>query len=455
MKLNVNFISEKQHSIVTNNPPENPNYKVLSIASQNPVKPQSVPVSGAGFNRLLNDLQSGNNISEREFWELIKQSAIPFYEKIEGEAENVVGTFIYKGDELTQSVFVNLPPFSRLAPEDFQMSQIEGTSVWSLHVKLPSASRFAYNFVVNSPFYKVHPESPKEKVAQFRRAAQIDSLNPKRLNDKLSYLETPRAEIQKFLKKRQKSETGKIDRFVFKSEILANERTISVYTPNEYDENLEYPLLILFDEEIYTNEIDAPTVLDNLIHEKLIPPVITVFVGNAEGMRETELPCNPQFSQVVSSELLDWIKKSYKVSTKAKETMIGGASFGGLCAVYTGLSYPNIFGKIFSQSGSFWRDYDAVLSKIGEQNSRKQKIYLDAGIYEIEKRNGITLLDANRNLHERLTEKNYQVKYQEFRGGHGAINWRGTFADALIFLTKRFNGNRQSCRKSEVILVEF
>jgi enterochelin esterase-like enzyme len=408
----------------------------LPIASKNSVKPQFASISGANLRRLLNDLQSGNEIDEQEFWELIEQSTNPFYEEIEDDMEKFSTTFIYKGDDLTQSVFVNLPPFSRLVPKDFQMSQIEGTSVWALRVNLPSASRFAYNFVVNSPSYKIQSESPKEEIAQFRSAAQIDSLNPNRLNDKLSYIETPHVEIQKFLEKRLKSETGKIERFVFKSEILANERTISVYTPSKYDENLEYPLLVLFDEEIYTDEIDATTVLDNLIREKLIPPIIAVFVGNAEGMRETELPCNPQFSKVVSSELLDWIKKSYKISEKATETIIGGASFGGLCAIYTGLSYPEIFGKILSQSGSFWRNYDAVISKIGEQNFRKQRIYLDAGMYEIEQRNGISLLDANRNLHERLTAKHYRVEYQEFSGGHGAINWRGTFADALIFLTK-------------------
>jgi enterochelin esterase-like enzyme len=33
-----------------------------------------------------------------------------------------------------------------------------------------------------------------------------------------------------------------------------------------------------------------------------------------------------------------------------------------------------------------------------------------------------------------LRAKGYEVAYQEFAGGHDYINWRGTFADALMAL---------------------
>jgi enterochelin esterase-like enzyme len=251
-----------------------------------------------------------------------------------------------------------------------------------------------------------------------------------------SFIETPNVKPQKFLEKNANVESGKTERFNFKSEFLENERTVSIYSPPKFDASKKYPLLILLDEEIYLDEINVPTILDNLLAENLIPPMISVFVGNSAGMRRNELGGNLQFAEFVNGELLDWIRKSYKLSENPNESIIGGASFGGLSAILTGLSYPETFGKILSQSGSFWRNWDSVTAKLFERDFPRQKIYLDAGIYEIEQKNDTNILETNRNLRDILQAKKIAVSYQEFKGGHGAVNWRGTLSDGLIFLTK-------------------
>ena len=78
------------------------------------------------------------------------------------------------------------------------------------------------------------------------------------------------------------------------------------------------------------------------------------------------------------------------------------------------------------------------------------KLYMDVGLLEAESTDGApldwltmadqpipygpSLLVANRHMRDILRLKGYQVHYVEFSGGHHALNWRGTFADALIAL---------------------
>lgn len=400
----------------------------MLIAYQNSSVEKSVAAESVFVRRLTEEPEN--------FWRKIEKEKTPIFEEIEGDVENILCTFVFKGDEKTERVFVNLPPFSRISPNEFQMSQIKGTDIWFVSAKLPMESRFGYSFVVNCSFQNVNPESPKSEIEAFQNASRKDPLNPNFLRKNHSFIETPNVKPQKYLGKKSNIESGKIERFNFKSEFLENQRTVSIYTPPKFDASKKYPLLILLDEEIYLDEINAPTILDNLLAENLIPPMISVFVGNAEGMRMSELGGNLQFAEFINGEFLDWISKSYKISENPNELIIGGASFGGLTAVLTGLSYPETFGKILSQSGSFWRNWDSVTTKLFERDFPQQKIYLDAGLYEIEQKNDTNILETNRNLRDILQAKKIAVSYQEFKGGHGAVNWRGTLSAGLICLTK-------------------
>lgn len=42
-----------------------------------------------------------------------------------------------------------------------------------------------------------------------------------------------------------------------------------------------------------------PTILDNLIAEQRILPVMALLIGNAPGGRDREPPCNPEFSRAL------------------------------------------------------------------------------------------------------------------------------------------------------------
>src|SRR5207237_8102949 len=87
-----------------------------------------------------------------------------------------------------------------------------------------------------------------------------------------SIAELPNAPPQPWIVKNSDSPAGKIDKHKIKSDLLKNERNISVYTPPGYRSDGEpYALLVLFDEGAYLNNVPTPTILDNLIAASKIP----------------------------------------------------------------------------------------------------------------------------------------------------------------------------------------
>ncbi len=155
-------------------------------------------------------------------------------------------------------------------------------------------------------------------------------------------------------------------------------------------------------------------------------------------------------SDFLSSELLSWAHGLYNFTRDPKQTIIGGSSFGGLAAACAGRYYPETFGNILSQSGSFmWvppktdHSFDSVADSEPNWVARQftaapglpLRFYLDAGSEEIDLTGGgNTILPANRTLRDVLRAKGYEVYFQEFAGGHDYPSWRGTLADGLVAL---------------------
>jgi enterochelin esterase family protein len=114
-----------------------------------------------------------------------------------------------------------------------------------------------------------------------------------------------------------------------------------------------YPLLPLFDEDAYLSLVSTPIILDNVISERRIPPILALLIGNAPGARDRELPCNPEFSQALVTELLPGAHSLYNFTSDPHKTVVAGSSAGGLAAPCSGLWHPEALGNVFAQSGAF------------------------------------------------------------------------------------------------------
>ena len=172
-------------------------------------------------------------------------------------------------------------------------------------------------------------------------AARPDPLNPKRYRidpesvDAPEYrgnsvLEMPDAPPQPWIAQRPGVPAGQVEKHRYKSAALNNEREIAIYLPPQYSPHAEpYPLLVLFDEEAYLSLVPTPTILDNLISEGRIPPVIALLVGNAkDDARDRELLCNPGFTGVLVTEVLPWAHGLYNFTRDPRQTVVAGVELG-------------------------------------------------------------------------------------------------------------------------------
>jgi len=148
---------------------------------------------------------------------------------------------------------------------------------------------------------------------------------------------------------------GKVERTRFHSEVLANDRDVWVYTPPGYKPgSARLPLLVTFDGPLFLDWMQIPTILDNLIAQRRVPPMVAVLVDAASGKRDSELACDQAFAEFLAKELVPWMRKEHDATPDPALNVVAGSSRGGLAAACAGYQHPEVFGNVLSQSGSYW-----------------------------------------------------------------------------------------------------
>ena len=434
----------------------------LSFDERMKPQPQQDRYTSPAIETLRKQIAAGDKSTE-SFWERVAQSGTPLVEPIEGDAKRTLVTFLWRGTPQTRNVMV-LGSFLTGPPTDYAMTRLADSDVWYLTVRLPSGSRFAYSLSPNDPQAFGPP-----RAAQRAATVQGDPLNPRRWgcsqptatrHDCQSMVELPGAPPQPWIVRDDKVPAGRVHKHKIVSNLLKNERNLSVYTPPDYRAvGKPYALLVLFDEGAYLNNVPTPIILDNLIGAGKIPPMVAVLIANpSQETRNKELPPNPQFADFLATELLPWVRSHYSVTSDPKLTTVGGSSFGGIAATYAGLRHSQIFGNVLCQSGSFWwapermgPDADATTETgwLAKEFIKSPKLplrfWMDAGIFEVDSRgNGGAILEPSRHMRDVLLAKGYEVHYQQFNSGHDYLNWRGTLADGLMALVGTDIARRQS-----------
>jgi enterochelin esterase family protein len=244
---------------------------------------------------------------------------------------------------------------------------------------------------------------------------------------------------------------GIVEQHHFRSDRLGNERDLWVYVPAVAPQGL----LVVFDAWSYLGPVPTPTILDNLIAAGRIPPLSAVLIENAGSdaaeARETrsrELPCNHDFADFLAMDLVPWVREEYRIPADPDLTITAGSSYGGLAATFAAFAHPEVFGRVLSQSGSFWwkpgyvigqdatddEEWEWLARQVATSEKRPVRLYLDVGTMESGVPGGPSQVDVNRHMRNVLQAKGYQVHYREFAGGHDYACWRGTLADGLIAL---------------------
>jgi len=204
----------------------------------------------------------------------------------------------------------------------------------------------------------------------------------------------------------------------FHSTTLGNSRQVSVYLPDGYPSGREqYPVILFHDGSDYINLGNVCNILDYLIAEHQMSPVIAVFVPPVDRTAEYAGAKIDIFTAFIVNELMPVIDNRYKTSRDPSLRAIAGASDGGNISLYIGMKHPEMFGKIAAQSS----DVQTVISNTFANGPKLNlDLYLDIGTYDL-----AVLIPMVHYLRDILKSKGYPFQFQEWHEGHSWGNWKG------------------------------
>ena len=175
---------------------------------------------------------------------------------------------------------------------------------------------------------------------------------------------------------------------------LNKTRKIWALLPHDYDNSQEnYPVLYLQDAQNLFNEkaefgnweIDKKLAV---MSEYNIGKIIIIAIEHADKDRIKEynvgktvlgLGQGKQYIRFVTDTLKPFVDKNFRTKSEREFTGIGGSSMGGLVSIFSGLMYPEVYGKLMIFSPSLW-----VVPKLNipvdvDESYQDTKIYLYAG----------------------------------------------------------------------------
>lgn len=357
-------------------------------------------------------------------------------------------TFLYQGDKDIENVVV-LDGCVGLDYEENKMERILDTDIWYKTFKVRNDLRFRYFLTINDPLNEDWQKRNQECIRVDPLAKQEvlipkDEEKPESQPWTCNAVELPKAEPKIWSVKKEGVPCGNIELLRYTSKVLNDEYRVWIYTHYGYLQKSEpYKILVLSDGFEYIYGLSAATLLDNLIYNGKISPVVTVFVEGKDNRFEM-LACNDNFSKFIAEEIVPYVRERYNVSHKAEDAVIGGLSLGGLSAAYLGLTQSKVFGNVLSQSGSFSWHPEWTPGKINSKEEfediwmsnlfkEKEKLrlnfYLEVGILE-----GNRMIQTNKIMRDVLVSKGYNVEYSELKGGHDYLSWGETLAEGLVYL---------------------
>jgi len=253
----------------------------------------------------------------------------------------------------------------------------------------------------------------------------------------------------------------------FHSRILANNRTLIVWLPPEYesDPGQRYPVLYMHDGQnlfdastSFAGEWRADETAMRLITEKRIEPIIIVGIENNGPARVNEYTPTrsattrtgtlveeggqgEQYEHFLIEEVKPFIDRTYRTLPDREHTAVAGSSLGGLISLHLAWKHNDVFSKCGCISPSLWWDNFKMLRAFESDHDwmKRTKLWVDMGTAE-----GAGMgLDKNL-LAARFLEaimmrvglrEGIDYQYLEVEGaGHNEQAWSERFDQVLLFL---------------------
>jgi enterochelin esterase-like enzyme len=216
---------------------------------------------------------------------------------------------------------------------------------------------------------------------------------------------------------------------------LIKPRTIQVYTPPGAKELGRLPTLYVTDGIEALDYMSYTNVLDNLIADGKIRPVVVVFIGTA---KEDMALFPDKFSVLagaICDELVPLIDRSYPTEAVPAGRAITGISVFGNLACLTVFIRPDIFSMAAGQSATITKGLMAMPGRAGNHREGLDplRIYLDVGNYDLGggALDNHSFLKANELFSEEIERNHIEHRFRAYNDGHSWGNWRER-TDAIL-----------------------
>lgn len=302
------------------------------------------------------------------------------------------------------------------------MKRVDGTRFFFHEQRVESAARFEYKLAVDSAWI-LDPINRQQAIGGYGPNSEIW----------MPHYAPPDEVVY-----RKSVPHGKLDTLSFKSALLRRTHPVFVYRPPGYTSSRrKYPALYVTDGGEYITLALMLNVLDNLIADRRIEPIIAVFVDPRTDIRNAgtstrmfDYTLSDTFVNALANELHPKLLKRFRIIRGPDHTGIMGASLGGLISAYAAYTRPDVFGLAACQSPAFWWKDAAIISLIAQGPRKPVRFYIDTG----------TIRDAQeaaRKMKAVLEQKGYQLTYGEYPEGHNWVNWRARLDDILEYFWGR------------------
>jgi enterochelin esterase-like enzyme len=338
--------------------------------------------------------------------------------------EGVRNTFLYRGE--ADEVFVVHRIFG--LPDHLPLRRLRGTDLWYAVLELPEGSRVEYQL---------------EVVRGGQRARMNDPLNPRVANSPVgssSVLYAHGHVVPDWTVFDPEARPGSLVDMVVPSRALRRDARVTLYLPARFRRSAQYPLLIVHDGGDYLGYADAKTVLDNLIHRLDVAELVAAFVY--PGDRLAEYANSAAHARYLTAELLPRLEAELPLVAKPGGRCLMGSSFGAVASLATAYRYPEVYGSLLVQSGSFvFTDigndhgggppFEPVVRFINRYRAAPRRVagrmFVSCGVYE-------PLIIPNRSMVPVFESAGMTVRYVEARDGHSWENWRDRLQAGLSWI---------------------
>ncbi len=286
--------------------------------------------------------------------------------------------FIYRGEAKNVGLAGSMFNDSEIR----DMTRLADSDLYFHSVNLPKNCRFQYRFQID---YETWVNDPNN----YRQAPRLDD------DEMWSEFKTHPLLRQETVK--------------FESQLLKETRDVTVLLPMDYDKQKSYPLVVINDGEPWLSKADlpehiAPSLQETAAVVALVPAAETWWLESGSEQAHT-------YARALVEELIPLLESSYNLKSDAAARTIWGTRYYAITALYTALTYPDVFGVAAMQSASsaliIRQD---VLSAIEAGKGRSVRMYLDWNLFdERDIDRGYDSGKDSANLFELLKKGGYQV----------------------------------------------